>query len=51
MMRVPAKPVTLRSDLYLTKSKMMNNAKIYDESWAKGTTLVVNPFINSASPC
>ena len=39
MMRVPAKPVTLRSDLYLTKSKMMNNAKIYDESWAKGSLL------------
>ena len=39
MMRVPAKPVTLRSDLYLTKSKMMNNAKIYDESWARGSLL------------
>ena len=33
------RPVTLRSDLYLTKSKMMNNAKIYDESWAKGSLL------------
>ena len=39
MMRVPAQPVTLRSDLYLTKSKMMNNAKIYDESWARGSLL------------
>ena len=26
MMKVPASPVTLRSDLYLTKTKMMNNA-------------------------
>ncbi len=39
MMRVPAKPVTLRSDLYLTKSKMMNNAKLYKQSWANGSTL------------
>ena len=39
MMRVPAQPVTLRSDLYLTKSKMMNNARIYDESWARGSLL------------
>ena len=35
MMKVPASPVTLRSDLYLTKTKMMNNAIKYEESWAK----------------
>ena len=39
MMRVPAQPVTLRSDLYLTKSKIMKNAKIYDESWSRGSLL------------
>ena len=39
MMKVPASPVTLRSDLYLTKTKMMNNAIKYEESWAKGSIL------------
>ena len=39
MMKVPAEPVTLRSDLYLNKSKMMSNAKLYKESWARGSVL------------
>ena len=39
MMKTPEKPVTLRSDLFLTKSKMLKNASEYEESWAKGSIL------------
>ncbi len=39
MMKTPEKPVTLRSDLFLTKSKMMKNATELEESWARGSFL------------
>jgi NADH-quinone oxidoreductase subunit I len=39
MMRTAEKPTTSRSDLFLTKSKMMRNAEKYSESWAKGSLL------------
>ncbi|MEE2702362.1 MAG: 4Fe-4S dicluster domain-containing protein [Thermodesulfobacteriota bacterium] len=39
MMKTPERPAVLRSDLYLTKSKMLKNALEYEESWAKGSVL------------